>query len=104
MCSPLTPEVARAKRRCTSSTKPSTEAPTGLSLYIFAYDCGGALLAITAARSDWARRGAGADMGRAAVEPLRTDSHTSPWLWLTAACSRTLGCTMVLAALNCEPA
>ena len=28
----LSPEVARAKRRCTSSTKLSTETPTGLSL------------------------------------------------------------------------
>src|SRR5271163_10074 len=38
----------------------------------------------------------------AAKVPERTAFHTSFWFCATAACSRTLGCTIVLASPNCE--
>src|SRR5580704_7268399 len=38
----------------------------------------------------------------AAKVPERTAFHTSFWFCATAACSRTLGCTITLASPNCE--
>src|SRR5208283_549557 len=94
-------------------TSTSTEAPTRRDAYIFAYDSVGASSRIAALSSLWLTRGVVDDpavpalplpaAGRgvaAAILPTATASHTALWLFLSAACSRTLGCTIVLAALN----
>src|SRR5208282_6007491 len=48
--------------------------------------------------------GGGAAAGLGATVPPVTEAHTSLCFWFTAACSRTLGCTIVAAAVNCDPA
>src|SRR5712664_3702485 len=46
--------------------------------------------------------GAADASGDLALVPSATAAHTSVCFWSTAACSRTLGCTMVFDAVNCE--
>src|ERR1700737_5482775 len=59
----------------------------------------------SARASELIRGGGGLDASddlAVAVEPPATAAHTSVCFWSTAACSRTLGWTIVFAAVNCE--